>query len=276
MADGHTETKWQPKKKKKKRKVTSSETGHLSSYLCTPNGSQQQRRWCQTGRSSTGCWMCCSAAVGLSYLYEKEALSKKKEEMCTLDFEVDACTQHMWALGLRASYRDRDEGKDFVLVETTSTGCRRLIASKEDGDILVTSVQMDHHSWTPRGRCPQQLAAFSDPYIIASERRNMKPFLNHLQALRPLHIPHCPARWQLWCGAEIMCAQQLRQVTALPLSPGFNEVMDWVTCKEQHFHQCTSEKIQQWNSLGGLIFSFYQHSEITWLLHLCVPGCVMR
>lgn len=73
MADGHMETKWQ------REKVTSSETGHLSSYLCTPNGSQQQRRWCQTGRSSTGCWMCCSAAVGLSYLCDEKALSKRRK-----------------------------------------------------------------------------------------------------------------------------------------------------------------------------------------------------
>lgn len=87
MADRHMETKWQQKK------VTSSETGHLSSYLCTPNGSQQQRRWCQTGRSSTGCWMCCSAAVGLLYLNYKKTLSKKGNMHIKL---MD--TQHMLAL----------------------------------------------------------------------------------------------------------------------------------------------------------------------------------
>lgn len=31
---------------------------------------------------------------------------------------------------------------------------------KEHGAILVTSLQMAQHSWTPRGQCPQQLTTF--------------------------------------------------------------------------------------------------------------------
>lgn len=63
-------------------KVTSGETGHLSSYLCTPNGNQQQTRWCQTGRSSTGCWKCCSAAAGLLYLYYKSKHCQTVRKSC--------------------------------------------------------------------------------------------------------------------------------------------------------------------------------------------------
>lgn len=50
-------------------KVTGRKTWRLSSYLCTPSGSQQRKHWCQTGRSSTGCWTCCSAVVVLLYLH---------------------------------------------------------------------------------------------------------------------------------------------------------------------------------------------------------------
>lgn len=50
-----------------KDKVTGRQTCHLS-YLCTPSGNQQQTHWCQTGRSSTGCWMYCLAAGGSLYL----------------------------------------------------------------------------------------------------------------------------------------------------------------------------------------------------------------
>lgn len=35
--------------------------------------------------------------------------------------------------------------------------------------------------------------SLSDPYIIASERRSMKPFLNHLQALARL-VSHAAPR----------------------------------------------------------------------------------
>lgn len=50
-------------------KVTGRKTSRLSSYLCTPSGSQRRIHWCQTGRSSTGCWTCCSAVGELLYLY---------------------------------------------------------------------------------------------------------------------------------------------------------------------------------------------------------------
>lgn len=53
-ADGHEETE--------PREMSDRQASRRPSYLCTPGGSQQQKHWCQTGRSGRDCWMCCSAA----------------------------------------------------------------------------------------------------------------------------------------------------------------------------------------------------------------------
>lgn len=63
-----------------RNKVTGRQTSRLSSYLCTPSGSQQQIHWCLTGRSGTDCWMCCSVAGGLLYLYFK--IYRKRHSAC--------------------------------------------------------------------------------------------------------------------------------------------------------------------------------------------------
>lgn len=63
-------------------KVTGRRTSRLSSYLCTPSGSQRRIRWCQTGRSSRDCWMCCSAAEESLYLHYNNIQKTDKTMSC--------------------------------------------------------------------------------------------------------------------------------------------------------------------------------------------------
>lgn len=86
--------------------------------------------------------------------------------------------------------------------------------------ILVKALQKDHHSWT-------QVSVLNNSQTFRSLRNQLREAQyetvpSSFTSPHLLHIPCCPVQWQLLCGAEIMCAEQLRQVAALPLSQGFN------------------------------------------------------
>lgn len=74
-------------------KVTGRQTWHLSSYLYTPSGSQQRKHWCQTGRSSTGCWTCCSTVVGLLSLQTQKTVNNISIHIPDLNYQKHV--QHM-------------------------------------------------------------------------------------------------------------------------------------------------------------------------------------
>lgn len=87
VADGHRKTT---------DKVTGRQASRLSSYLCTPSGSRRQIHWCQTGRSGTGCWMCCSAVGELLYLNHK--IYKRARVLHFLDLSLPKACERVQSI----------------------------------------------------------------------------------------------------------------------------------------------------------------------------------